>query len=118
MNMYRLFALLLLIAPMMAGAHALLESAQPRVGSSGPSPAEIRLNFSQEVEARFSSVTLTDQAGKTVNLPKPALDPNDAKVVILPLATPLAPGIYHLEWHALSVDTHHSQGDFRFTVTP
>ena len=30
----------------------------------------------------------------------------------LPLATPLKPGIYKVTWHAVSVDTHRTQGSF------
>jgi methionine-rich copper-binding protein CopC len=29
---------------------------------------------------------------------------------------PLAPGSYRVRWHALSVDTHNTEGSFSFTV--
>jgi copper resistance protein C len=28
----------------------------------------------------------------------------------------LSPGTYHVHWHALSVDTHKTEGSFSFTV--
>ena len=31
---------------------------------------------------------------------------------------PLPPGVYTVNWHAVSVDTHHTQGSFNFTVAP
>jgi hypothetical protein len=31
---------------------------------------------------------------------------------------PLKPGIYHVRWHALSIDTHRTEGAFAFTVAP
>lgn len=30
----------------------------------------------------------------------------------------LKPGVYVVSWHVVSVDTHHTQGSFKFTVTP
>ena len=48
----------------------------------------------------------------------PAVDPKDDKVLVVKIAKPLAPGVYKVTWHATSVDTHHTQGDFSFTVTP
>ena len=39
-------------------------------------------------------------------------------VLIVPIGTALAPGAYTVHWHAVSVDTHHTQGDFGFTVKP
>ena len=38
------------------------------------------------------------------------------KVLIVPIAKPLSPGAYTVHWHAVSVDTHHTQGTFEFTV--
>jgi methionine-rich copper-binding protein CopC len=30
----------------------------------------------------------------------------------------MVPGKYKVEWHAVSVDTHKSEGTYRFQVTP
>jgi methionine-rich copper-binding protein CopC len=35
-----------------------------------------------------------------------------------PIGKPLPPGVYTVTWSAVSVDTHHTQGDFQFTVKP
>jgi hypothetical protein len=45
-------------------------------------------------------------------------DPNDKKVLIVTPAVPMVPGTYKVEWHAVSVDTHKSEGTYRFQVTP
>ncbi len=37
---------------------------------------------------------------------------------LVPIAKAFAPGAYTVHWQAVSVDTHHTQGDFRFTVKP
>ena len=39
-------------------------------------------------------------------------------VLIVPIAKPLAAGAYKVNWQAVSVDTHHTQGTFEFTVKP
>jgi copper resistance protein C len=39
-------------------------------------------------------------------------------VLIVPISKALAAGAYTVHWHAVSVDTHHTQGTFEFTVKP
>jgi hypothetical protein len=39
-------------------------------------------------------------------------------VLIVPIAKPLPAGAYKVHWQAVSVDTHHTQGTFEFTVKP
>jgi methionine-rich copper-binding protein CopC len=36
----------------------------------------------------------------------------------VPIAKPLSAGAYTVHWQAVSVDTHHTQGTFEFTVKP
>ena len=99
-------------------AHAQLESAVPAVGGSVSSPGEIRLKFSEGVEPRFSSVALSAASGATQPLGKAAVDPADNSVLVVKIAKTLPPGVYTVNWHAVSVDTHHTQGNFSFTVKP
>ena len=101
-----------------AFAHAQLEKAMPPVGGAVTSPAEIRLKFSEGVEPHFSGVTLTAEGGAAVPLGKPSVDPADKSVLIVKVGKTLPPGVYTVNWRAVSVDTHHTQGDFQFTVTP
>jgi len=99
-------------------AHAQLEKATPGVGSTVASASEIRLEFSEGVEPKFTGVTLTVAGGAAQPLGKPSVDPGDAKILIVRIAKPLKPGVYEVDWHAVSVDTHHTQGNFTFTVAP
>ena len=101
-----------------AFAHAQLEKATPPVGGAVTSPAEIRLKFSEGVEPRFSGIALTAEGGAAVPLGKPSVDPADSSVLIVKVGKALPPGVYTVNWRAVSVDTHHTQGDFQFTVTP
>ena len=98
-------------------AHAQLEKATPGVGATVASASEIRLEFSEGVEPKFTGVTLTSD-GTAQPLGKPSVDPADARILIVKIAKPLKPGVYVVDWHAVSVDTHHTQGHFTFTVGP
>jgi len=104
------------LASTAAFAHAQLEKATPAVGGTVASASEIRIEFSEGVEPRFSGVTLTGAGGATVPLGPAKVEAGDQKVLIVPIAKPLAPGAYTVHWRAVSVDTHHTQGTFGFTV--
>ena len=61
---------------------------------------------------------MTAEGGAAVPLGKPSVDPADKSVLIVKVGKTLPPGLYTVTWHAVSVDTHHTQGDFQFTVKP
>lgn len=98
-----------------AFAHAFLESAVPPVGATVAPPSEIRIIFSEGVEPIFCRVALSGPGG-AVPLGKPSVAPNDDKIMIVKIDGNLTPGTYTVKWQAVSVDTHHTQGDFDFTV--
>lgn len=110
--------LLVLTAACPAFAHALLRGALPPVGGSVTAvPAEVVLSFSEAVEPRFSTIVVQDAAGARVDAGEPHLVNGDGKRLAVSLkATP--PGAYTVIWHAISVDTHRTEGTFRFTVQP
>ena len=109
---------LALLAPA-AFPHALLKKAVPPVGGVvSASPTEIRLKFSEGVEPAFSGITLTNEAGASVSLGKASVDPADDATLVAPISHPLPAGVYKVVWHAVSVDTHKTQGSFEFTVKP
>ncbi|HEV7479196.1 MAG TPA: copper resistance protein CopC, partial [Roseiarcus sp.] len=56
-------SLALICAATTAFAHAQLEKATPPVGGTIASASEIRLNFSEGVEPKFSKVSLTGPDG-------------------------------------------------------
>ena len=101
-----------------AFAHAQLEKAAPPVGGTVASASQIRLTFSEGVEPRFTKVSLTGPGGAAVPLGAAKTAPNNQSVLVAPIAKPLAAGVYTVHWHAVSVDTHHTQGIFQFTVKP
>ena len=106
----------LLIAPVAVRAHAFLDHADPAVGSTVPAPPTvIHLWFTQELEPAFSSATVTDPSGASMNDGPSAIDPNNKSELTVKLK-PLPAGTYTVKWHALSVDTHTTEGDFTFQV--
>ena len=110
---------LLLIPPFsfalttLAGAHAFLDHAEPRVGSTVETPpAQVKVFMTEDLEGAFSKLQVFTKTGTEV-------DKKDAKVsgATMTVSLPkLEPGTYHVAWKALSTDTHRTQGSFDFTV--
>ena len=104
---------LALAAATAAHAHAFLDHAAPRVGSTVPTaPKEVILTFSQKVEAAFSSVEVSDAKGARVDQGKPQVGATTMQIGL----KPLSPGTYHVRWKVMSVDTHTTEGNFSFQV--
>jgi copper resistance protein C len=102
-----------------AVAHAFLNQAVPPVGGTvAASPPEIRLNFSEAIEPRFSGVELTSLDGRPVKTGPSTVDPRDQMQFVLPVEPALPSGRYKVTWHVVSVDTHPTQGDFTFEIKP
>jgi len=96
-----------------AHAHAMLDHASPAVGSAVASaPREVSLTFTQNLEAGFSSVQVTDANGARVDQGKPQISGSTMRVGLKSLAQ----GTYRVRWHVLSVDTHKTEGSFTFSV--
>ena len=114
-------AVVLLSAASLAGAaaaHAFLEQASPRVGSSiSAAPAAVRLSFSEPVEPVFSTVIVSGPAGFAGSEPARAAE-GDRRTLVAPLRRPMPPGRYVVRWRAVSVDSHITQGDFHFELKP
>jgi copper resistance protein C len=106
----------LLVAALNAGgaqAHAFLDHASPQVGGTVQSPpSELTLWFTQNLEPAFSTVEVTGPSGDRVDQGKPQISGNTMRVAI----KAAGPGTYHVHWHALSVDTHTTQGNYAFHV--
>jgi hypothetical protein len=108
----------LALASSVAFAHAFLDHADPKVGSSlNVAPAKVKIWFTQELEPAFSGIVVTDANGDEVDKKDTHLDDSDKTLLIVSLQK-LPPGTYKVAWHVVSVDTHRTQGDFKFTVKP
>lgn len=106
----------LLVAPAAVRAHAFLDHSDPAVGSTVPTaPSVLHIWFTQELEPAFTWVTVSDKSGASVNDGAAAVDPRNKQEMDVKLK-PLQAGTYTVKWHALSVDTHTTEGDFTFEV--
>lgn len=105
-----------LLAAGAASAHAHLTSQTPAADSTSAGVKDLHLNFSEGVEAKFTKVTLTDH-GKAVAIKSVETDPADQKLLIVTPQAPLKAGDYNVEWHAVSVDTHKTEGHYSFKVS-
>ena len=116
--MIRFAALLALMIAALAGsanAHPMLERAVPGAGAVlAVAPGEVRLSFSEPLEPAFSDLALTDRLGHSFAASAPHVD---TQSMILKLK-PLPPGKYHVGWHAVSIDTHRTEGGYDFVVKP
>ncbi len=114
MNTMRTFLIVIfsLAGLSLAQAHAFLDHADPRVGSTVPPPAQVTVWMTEELEGAFSKLQVFDAQGAEV-------DRKDAKVsgATMTVSVPKLPaGTYKVKWSAVAVDTHHTTGTFTFTV--
>lgn len=99
-----------------AQAHAFLDHAVPAVGSTvAVAPKQVQLFFTQDLEPAFTGATIANANGQPVATGPAVFDPRNKAEMVLNLP-PLAPGHYKVSWHALSVDTHRTEGSFAFDV--
>lgn len=110
-------ALFVLVSPL-ALAHAHLTHPIPAVDTTVAAPKQLSLGFSEPVELGFSQVTLTTASGDPVALQPLASAADDRKTLLVKPAAALAAGQYTVQWKVVSVDTHKSAGEYRFTVSP
>lgn len=97
-------------------AHAFLENSDPPVGSTvNTAPKILVLTYTEDLEVPFCTVTVTDGMGMNDAAGKPQAVPGHPNEMQVPLKIAM-PGKIFVSWHALSVDTHKTQGDFSFTV--
>jgi copper resistance protein C len=96
----------------LAQAHAFLDHASPRVGSTVAPPDHLELWMTEGLEPAFTKVQVFDAQGREV-------DKKDAKIsgATMTVSLPkLAPGTYLVKWKAVATDTHTTTGTFNFTV--
>ena len=106
-----------ILAPLSgAAAHASLDHADPRVGSTvKASPAEVRVWFSEAVEPA-SVLRVLDQVGAPADQGNTGVDPGDHTLVKVSLRPLLSPGTYKVLWRASTADGATTVGSFGFTV--
>lgn len=116
--MRALIAAAAVLLPATAFAHAHYRASTPADGGTvAASPPELSITYTEGVEPRFSTIEVQDAAGKRVDKQDPHTAPADNKVLSVGLPA-LPPGAYTVTWHVTAVDTHKTEGTFKFTVKP
>lgn len=101
-----------------ASAHAFLDQADPKVGSTvQAAPKEVQLRFSEALEGAFSAIQVLDANGQPVTTARARVDGGNPQHLRLAVP-PLRPGPYVVKWRVVSVDTHATEGHYTFTVRP
>ena len=112
-------ALSLIAAAEQVEAHAFLVRAEPRVGSKVTKvPTEVRVWFSESIQAGVSSIQIFDVSGKQVDKMDTHSDRSNRAVLCVSLIPALTPGSYKVIWRVTSADTHVTSGDFHFQIVP
>jgi methionine-rich copper-binding protein CopC len=110
---WTIVALLITAGACAAHAHASLTRASPPEGSVvTTSPHDVALTFTDTLEAAFSKITVTDAGGAEVTEGKAQVNGNAMRIGLKPLSA----GVFRVNWRAISVDTHKSEGSFTFRV--
>jgi methionine-rich copper-binding protein CopC len=108
-------ALALALAPR-AVAHARLDRAAPRVGSTvSDAPAQVEIWFTDELDMSSTSIEVLDASGAQVDKKDTHVDPRDKSAAAVSLPQ-LPPGEYKVVWHARCPQGHNTKGDFTFKV--
>ncbi|VXC94401.1 Copper resistance protein [Burkholderia sp. 8Y] len=98
-----------------ACAHVFPQKQEPGAGATVAAPARIRILFDGPLEPAFTTLTVTDAAGKQVNTEKSKVDAQQPAIATLALPT-LPAGHYTVHWAAVADDGHRTHGDYSFDV--
>jgi len=88
-----LFVMLSGFLPGAAQAHSRLKTSIPAAGATvATGPGEVRLQFDETVEPRFSKISIEAKGGKAVTSEPATSDPSDKTTLIVKFAEPLQAG--------------------------
>jgi len=97
--------------------HLRLTRSEPSADSSVSQLSAIKLWFSQPVELRVTSVRLTGEGDRPVELAALMKESRDiATPVVAGVPAGAAPGRYTVNWRTMSRDGHAVSGTFAFTL--
>jgi methionine-rich copper-binding protein CopC len=109
----RLTIIAILLTATSVWAHAFLDHAEPKVGSTiNESPSQVTLWMTENLEPAFSKLQIYDAQGTEVDNKDIKVNGNIMKVSLPKLAA----GKYRVSWQVVAVDTHRTSGTFDFTI--
>jgi hypothetical protein len=102
-----------LVFTRIADAHAFLDHADPKVGSTiHEPPSQVTVWMTEGLEPAFSKLQVFDAKGTEVDNKDTKVNGN-TMTVSLPK---LAEGKYRVSWQVVAIDTHRTSGTFDFTI--
>ena len=108
-----------LAAPASAFAHAVLLRTTPSASVTlNKPPRTLQMTFSEAVEPRFATVSVTDPQAQAQTAGGPTRSPSDPDTLVTALKPNLAEGWYLVYWRVISADGHPVKGAFTFAVGP
>jgi copper transport protein len=107
-----------LALPAAAWAHAALLRTVPEASRTvNRPPPEVRLTYSEPIEARFAIVSVTNAEGRQVTAGEPRSGAGQPQTLVTPLER-VPEGWYLVFWRVISADGHPVRGAFTFAVGP
>ncbi|MBI2862890.1 MAG: copper resistance protein CopC [Chloroflexi bacterium] len=103
-----------LAAATLASAHAFLLRTDPPAGAVlSTSPTQVRLSFSEPIEAVRDAIVVIAPSGRPVQ--RGAAQVEDGTTLVVGLQA-TEKGTYTVRWRAISADSHPVSGNFQFSV--
>jgi methionine-rich copper-binding protein CopC len=101
----------------LAHAHAFLDHADPKVGSTvNGSPSVVKVWFTMEIQGVLSKIEVFDVKGHEVDEKDARVDPADKSLMVVSVPK-LPAGAYKVVWNAVCLCCgHHTTGAFTFEV--
>jgi len=96
--------------------HLALQASLPAADAVVPSPAEIRLDFTEAPQDGSTAIRLVDPTGTLLATGEVTRSTQDPTVFTSSVPQALAAGAYSVAWRAMAVDGHVLTEDFAFTV--
>ena len=114
-----LAVMLLLFIPGLALAHLGLAGSTPAKGAHlAAAPRELRLSFTEEVEASVARLRLLGANGGEVAISAVRSLADSGQVIIADITGALEAGTYTVEWQVIGKDGHPVRGAIPFVIAP
>jgi hypothetical protein len=105
-----------LAAASQASAHAHLTASDPAKDATVAAPKQLTLKFSEKLQPKFSGLTVTMPQMNDMAAPVKVAVGKDGLTLVATPTQPLSAGVYKVSWHAVTADTHRTEGAYTFTV--
>ncbi|RKL67035.1 hypothetical protein CR203_10975 [Salipaludibacillus neizhouensis] len=101
-------------SPMIGEAHAYLTQSSPSQETQlEESPTEIKVQFSEPIDTAISQIKLKNGDGDVMEGELLSGEEDNSLVLLIP---ELENDRYHVSWQVLALDSHITEGSFRFSV--